>query len=78
MTPGSGCRSCNLPVSVFAGRHDGIAPPEAQRLLAGRIPNAGFRVFEGGHLFVQQDRAAPQAVIDALSGHDEGRLAAGS
>ena len=67
-----------LPVSVFTGRHDGIAPPDAQRRLAGRIPNAGFHVFEGGHLFVLQDPAAPQAVIDALSLHDDGRLAAGS
>lgn len=67
-----------LPVSVFAGRHDGIAPPEAQRRLAGRIPNAAFHIFEGGHLFVLQDPAAPQAVIDALSGNSEGQLAAGS
>ena len=56
-----------LPVSVFAGRHDGVAPPDAQQQLAGRIPGAVYRDFDGGHLFVLQDPAATGAVIDALS-----------
>lgn len=60
-----------LRVSVFAGRHDGIAPPDAQRRLAGRIPNARFRVFEGGHLFMVQDALAGPTVVDALSPDDE-------
>ncbi len=33
----------SLPVSVFGGRYDGIAPPDHQRALARRIPGARFR-----------------------------------
>lgn len=56
------------PVLIAAGRYDGIALPETQRRMAGRIPGARLEVFEGGHLFMLQDRAANRAIIDFLKG----------
>ena len=55
------------PVLVAAGRYDGIALPEAQRRMADRIPGAQLRFFEGGHLFMIQDRSANSAIIDFLT-----------
>lgn len=57
-----------MPVSVCAGRHDAIAAPDVQRRLAARIAGAGYREFEGGHLFFAQDPDAAPAIIDALGG----------
>ncbi len=54
------------PVMVAAGRFDGIALPETQERMAARIPGAKLNVFEGGHLFMLQDRAANPAIIDFL------------
>jgi 3-oxoadipate enol-lactonase len=48
----------NLPVYICAGRFDGIAPPENQREFERRIPGARLEFFEGGHLFLIQDKAA--------------------
>ncbi len=55
------------PTLVCAGRYDGIAPVANSELLADRIPNATLRVFEGGHLFLLQDRTAWPAIIEFLS-----------
>lgn len=55
------------PVLIAAGRYDGIAPPDRQEGMAKRIPNARLRFFEGGHLFLLQDRAAFPAVIEFLN-----------
>lgn len=52
---------------VCAGRHDGIAPVANSELLVERIPDARLEVFEGGHLFLLQDRAAWPAIVDFLS-----------
>ena len=57
-----------LPVSVCAGRHDAIAMPEVQRRLAGRIPGAAYREFDGGHVFFVQDSAAAPVIVEALGG----------
>jgi 3-oxoadipate enol-lactonase len=56
------------PTLIAAGRHDGIALPAAQERIAGRIPGAQLRFFEGGHLFMIQDRAALPAMADFLIG----------
>ena len=55
-----------MPVSVFGGRYDGIAPADHQRALAQRIPGARFELFEGGHLFFLQDTQAYPAIRAAL------------
>jgi 3-oxoadipate enol-lactonase len=54
------------PVMIAAGRFDGIARLETQHRLAARIPGAELRVFEGGHMFMLQDRAANPDIIAFL------------
>ncbi|HEX7887642.1 MAG TPA: alpha/beta hydrolase [Phenylobacterium sp.] len=54
------------PVMVAAGRWDGIALPATQERMAARIPGAALQVFEGGHLFMLQDRSAYPAMIAYL------------
>jgi pimeloyl-ACP methyl ester carboxylesterase len=56
------------PTLVAAGRYDGIAPLENAELIAERIPDAELRVYEGGHVFFQQDRSAGRDVIAFLTG----------
>ena len=56
------------PVMIAAGAHDGVALPATQQAMAGRIPGAELRFFEGGHMFMIQDRAANAAIIDFLKG----------
>jgi 3-oxoadipate enol-lactonase len=55
------------PTLVMGGRHDGIAPPDAVTALAGAIPGAQLRLFEGGHLFMLEDKAAHEAMADFLN-----------
>ncbi len=55
------------PTLVCAGRHDGIAPIANSDVLAERIPDARLQVFEGGHLFLLQDRDAWPAIVGFLS-----------
>jgi 3-oxoadipate enol-lactonase len=57
-----------IPVLIAAGRYDGIATPETQLNLAMRITGSTLRFFEGGHLFMIQDRTAVPAMIAFLSG----------
>lgn len=54
------------PTLVCAGRHDGIAPVSNSEALVERIPDAELRVFDGGHLFLLQDRNAWPAIIGFL------------
>ena len=54
------------PTLVAAGRYDGIAPVANSQALADRIPKASMQVFEGGHLFLLQDRAAWSAILRFL------------
>ncbi|MES2344166.1 MAG: alpha/beta hydrolase [Pseudomonadota bacterium] len=56
------------PTLIAAGRYDGIALPETQERLASRIKGATLRFFEGGHLFMIQDRTATTAMIAFLKG----------
>jgi 3-oxoadipate enol-lactonase len=56
------------PTLIAAGRYDGIALPETQHRMAGRIPGARLEFFEGGHMFMLQDRAANCTIIDFLKG----------
>lgn len=56
------------PTLIAAGRYDGIALPQTQEKMAARIPGAQLRWFEGGHLFMVQDRAAAPAIAAFLNG----------
>ena len=52
-----------MPVLLAAGRYDGIAPLSNMEGMAGRIPNAELRVYDGGHLFLLQDRSAYPDIV---------------
>lgn len=54
------------PTLVAGGRYDGIALPQTLERMAARIPGARLEFFEGGHLFMIQDRAAVKAMIAFL------------
>jgi pimeloyl-ACP methyl ester carboxylesterase len=56
------------PTLVAAGRYDGIAPPANSEAISSRIPGAELRLYEGGHAFFAQDRAAVPEVIEFLDG----------
>jgi 3-oxoadipate enol-lactonase len=56
------------PTLVACGRYDGIAPPENAKAIAGQIPGADLREYEGGHAFFVQDPAAIPDVIGFLRG----------
>jgi 3-oxoadipate enol-lactonase len=56
------------PTMIAAGRFDGIALPATQEGMAGRIPGAQLQFFDGGHLFMIQDRAANPAITSFLNG----------
>ena len=55
------------PVLIAAGLYDGIALPAAQDKMAARIPGAELQWFEGGHMFMIQDRTAYPAMIGFLN-----------
>jgi 3-oxoadipate enol-lactonase len=55
------------PTFVCGGVHDGIAPPANVEHLASAIPGATLQLFDGGHLFLLQDRAAWPAITTFLS-----------
>jgi 3-oxoadipate enol-lactonase len=46
------------PTYLCGGRHDGIAPAANMEALQGQIANSKLDFFEGGHLFLIQDRDA--------------------
>lgn len=56
----------SVPVLVAAGRFDGISPVSNSEALVDRIPDATLQVFDGGHLFLLQDRSAWPAIVDWL------------
>lgn len=55
------------PTLVCAGRHDDLAPLENSEFLADQIPGARLEVFDGGHLFMIQDRTAFPTIIQFLA-----------
>jgi 3-oxoadipate enol-lactonase len=55
------------PTFVCGGVYDGIAPPSNAEHLAEAIPGATLQMFDGGHLFLLQDRAAWPAITAFLT-----------
>ena len=55
------------PTLIAAGRYDGIALPATQEKMASRIAGAKLHWFEGGHLFMIQDRTAAPAMSAFLT-----------
>ena len=57
----------SCPTLVAAGRYDGLAPVENSERIASRITGSELRVYEGGHLFIAQDRRAFPELIEFLA-----------
>ena len=55
------------PTLICGGVYDGIALPAMQEKLAAQIPNAALAMFDGGHLFMIQDKTAVPAMLDFLN-----------
>jgi pimeloyl-ACP methyl ester carboxylesterase len=55
------------PTLVACGRFDGIAPLANGEAIAGRIPGAELRVYEGGHVFMVQDPSAHPDIVGFLA-----------
>jgi 3-oxoadipate enol-lactonase len=51
---------------VACGRYDGIAPLSNGEAIAARVRDAELRVYDGGHIFMLQDRTALPEVLDFL------------
>ncbi len=60
-----------LPVYLCGGRRDGIAPPANMEAIEKQIPGARLELFDGGHLFLVQDRSAWPAILSFLKGEEE-------
>jgi pimeloyl-ACP methyl ester carboxylesterase len=56
------------PTLVACGRFDGIAPPANSEAIASRIAGSELHVYDGGHAFFAQDRAALPEVFAFLAG----------
>ncbi len=55
------------PTLICGGIYDGIALPATQEKLAAQIPNAELAMFDGGHLFMIQDKTAIPTMLDFLN-----------
>lgn len=51
---------------VAFGEYDGVAPPENSAAIARQIPHAETASFDGGHMFLTQDRSSWPSIIDFL------------
>ena len=52
---------------ICAGKYDGIAPVENQEFMAQEIKRSELRWYEGGHLFMVQDKTASKDIIEWLA-----------
>ena len=59
--------SITAPTLVACGIYDGTAPPANSEAIHARIPGSELRRYEGGHLFVYQDRRAFPELIEFLA-----------
>jgi 3-oxoadipate enol-lactonase len=64
-----------IPVMIAAGRFDAIAPAQSQLNLALALKGSVLRFFDGGHMFMLQDRTAVPAMIDFLLADPSGPAA---
>ena len=59
----------NLPVLLAGGEFDGIAPPQNMRAMQAQMPAAALKLFNGGHMFLIQDRDAYPYIIQWFKEH---------
>ena len=55
-----------IPVLLQGGKYDGIAPPENMKYLRENIKCSTLKLYEGGHLFLIQDKQAFKDIISWL------------
>lgn len=63
-----GLPSIRVPTYLCGGQYDGIAPPANLEAMASRLPDCKLEFFDGGHLFLMQDRRAFSALVAFLKG----------
>ena len=52
-----------MPVLLAGGERDGIAPRSNMEALHAQIPGSQLQLFDGGHMFLIQDRSAYPFII---------------
>ena len=55
-----------IPVLLQGGKYDGIAPPKNMKFLSENIQSSTLKFYEGGHLFLIQDKQAFKDIISWL------------
>jgi len=55
------------PTLVMCGEFDGLAPPANSEAIASRVAGSELRRYQGGHMFVAQDRRAMPDVLAFLT-----------
>ena len=55
-----------MPILLVGGRYDEIAPVVNMRALDAQLANSELRFFDGGHLFLAQDKKAYPEIINWL------------
>lgn len=59
-----------MPTLICAGRYDGVAPAKNQLAMCDLLPNARLQWFEGGHMFLIQDKSAGPAIVSFLNDNE--------
>ena len=59
---------------VVSGKYDGIAPSQNGQTIASRIASASFQEYEGGHLFIVQDKRVLVDLIEFVFHSERGDL----
>ena len=55
-----------LPTLICAGRYDALAPVKNQQAMCDLLPDARLSWFEGGHMFLIQDKSAWPVIVSFL------------
>ncbi len=58
-----------MPVLLAGGRYDGIAPVANMQQIQQQIQGSELQLFDGGHMFLIQDKSAYPAIIEWLRAH---------
>lgn len=59
-------RQITAPVLLLGGKFDGVAPVENMQAIADQIESSEIRFYEGGHMFLVQDKKAYPEMIEWL------------
>ena len=58
--------SIAIPVFLLGGKYDGIAPVENMEAMHSQITDSKLEFYEGGHLFLIQDKRAFKDIVNWL------------